>query len=252
MGILNLAIFCFGCIIGSFLNVCIFRIPKEESIAYPPSHCGNCGHELKATDLFPVLSWVFLRGKCRYCKSKVSMQYPLIEATTGLLFVLLYIKFGWTLDLIKFMVFTALFIVIGMIDFKTQDIYDSTVIFGAIFGIGFIVLDYIFGKDVELLSVLLGIVIPALIIAIFAKFGAMGWGDVEIIALAGLFLNFKINMLNLFISIVIGGLAACILLIMKKRGGRDTMAFGPYIALSSYITAICGNSILLWYFSFIK
>ena len=109
-----------------------------------------------------------------------------------------------------------------------------------------------FGIQLNLLSIILGTFIPALIIGIFAKFGAMGWGDVEIIGVAGLFLGLKMNLLNLFISIVIGGIAACILLIMKKRGGKDTMAFGPYIALSSYITAIFGNSILLWYFSFIK
>ena len=93
--IAEITVFVFGIIIGSFLNVCIYRIPKEESIAYPPSHCGSCGHNLKVIDLVPIFSWLLLKGKCRYCGEKVSKQYPIVEGATGLLFVFLYLKFGF-------------------------------------------------------------------------------------------------------------------------------------------------------------
>lgn len=246
----SICFFIFGTVIGSFLNVCIFRIPNEQSIAFPPSHCGSCNHKLSAKDLIPILSWVFLKGKCRYCKAKVSIQYPLIEAITGCLFLALYLKFGLTVKLIKYIVLTALFIVIGIIDFKTQDVYDSTIIFGIVVAILFIIISYFVGEKVSLLSIILGSLIPAGIIAIFAKFGAMGWGDVEIIFVSGLFLGFKLSMVNLFLSIVIGGAVACLLMIMKKKGGKDMMAFGPWIALSTYIVIIFGNEMLNWYLKF--
>ena len=249
--IVKILIFIFGIIIGSFLNVCIYRIPKEESIAFPPSHCGSCGHNLSALDLVPIFSWLFLRGKCRYCGAKVSKQYPIIEAATGLLFVFLYLKFGFTIELLKYMVFTSILIVIGIIDFKTQDVYDSTIIALVVSGVLFTVIEFFLNKEINFVSIVLGIAIPSLIIAVFACFGAMGWGDVEIIGAVGLFLGFKFNMLNLFISIILGGIAAIILMIVKRRGGKDTMAFGPYIALSSYITLLFGSEILQWYLSFI-
>lgn len=250
--VIDVMTFVFGSIIGSFLNVCIYRIPKEESIAFPSSHCGNCGHNLKVLDLVPIFSWLFLKGKCRYCGEKVSKQYPIVEGATGLLFMFLYIKFGFTFELLKYMVFTSILVVIGIIDFKTQDVYDSTIITLGVSGVIFTVIEFFINKQISFLNIVLGIVVPALIIAIFAWFGAMGWGDVEIIGVVGLFLGFKLNMLNLFISIVLGGIAACILMILKRRGGKDTMAFGPYIALSSYITLLFGSEILQWYLSFIR
>ena len=248
---ISVIILIFGIIIGSFLNVCIYRIPKEESIAFPPSHCGNCGHNLNALDLVPIFSWLFLKGKCRYCGEKVSKQYPIVEAATGLLFVFLYLKFGFTFELLKYTIFTSILIVIGIIDFKDQDVYDSTIITLVICGVIFTIIEFFMGKQINFLNIILGIAIPVFIISIFAWFGAMGWGDVEIIGVTGLFLGFELNMLNLFISIVLGGIGACILMILKRRGGKDTMAFGPYIALSSYITLLFGSEILQWYLSFI-
>ena len=244
--------FIIGALLGSFFNVCIYRIPNKKSVVNPPSHCYNCNTRLKPLDLVPILSWTLLRGKCRYCGENVSKQYPLIEGATGLLFVFLYLKFGFTIELLKYMIFTSILIVIGIIDFKTQDIYDSTIIFLGISGVVFTIIEFFMNKQISFISVILGIAIPALIIAIFAWFGAMGWGDVEIIGVVGLFLGFKLNMLNLFISIVLGGIVAFVLMIWKRRGGKDTMAFGPYIALSSYITLLFGSEILQWYLSFIR
>ena len=109
-----------GTIIGSFLNVCIYRIPKEESIAFPPSHCMNCGNQIKWYDLIPVLSYVFLRGKCRFCKEKVSIRYPIIELITGVVFTTLYIEYGIGFNFSKYALFSCFLIVIGMIVFDTK------------------------------------------------------------------------------------------------------------------------------------
>lgn len=242
------SIFFFGAIIGSFLNVCIDRIPNEESIAYPPSHCGNCKTMLKPWDMIPLFSWLLLGGKCRYCKSKVSVQYFFMEVFTGILFLFLYLKFGFTYNFIKFMAFTSILLVIAIIDFKTQDVYDSTIVVGIVMGILFLVGEYLLKIEVNLLSIVLGAVIPGGILFLIAYFtGAMGFGDSEIIFLSGLFLGFKLNLFNLFLSIVIGGMVAIILMITKKKGGKEAIAFGPYIALSSYLVLFIGHPIINWY-----
>lgn len=246
--ITSICVFIFGSIIGSFLNVCIYRIPREESIAFPPSHCGNCNTSLKALDLIPIFSWLGLRGKCRYCGEKVSIQYPLVEVLTGFLFLGVFLKFGFTLDTVKYIMLTAILIVIAIIDFKTEDIYTNTIIFGIIFGIIFIVLEYFINPSVNPLTYILGAVGGALILALIVWLtNAMGWGDVELVFFIGLFIGFRLSMLNIFLSIVIGGLVALALMITKKKNRGDSMAFGPYIAISTYIIVLVGNDILNWY-----
>ncbi|MEG0372143.1 MAG: prepilin peptidase [Clostridium sp.] len=246
--IIGVFIFLLGAIIGSFLNVCIFRIPKEESIVFPPSHCGNCNTKLKGKDLVPVLSYILLKGRCRYCKDKVSIQYPIIEGFTGILFMILYLKYGLTLSLLSFISLTAILIVIGIIDYKTQYVYTSNIITGIIFGIIFVALSFILGERVDLINVALGAFIPALILAVIVwTTNAMGWGDVEIIFMTGIFLGLKLNLLNLFISIVLGGSYAIYLMLCRKKSGKEEMAFGPYIAVATYITILFGEQILNWY-----
>ncbi|WP_338630910.1 prepilin peptidase [Clostridium baratii] len=242
-----IAIFIFGAIIGSFLNVCIYRIIKEESIAYPPSHCGSCGENLKARDLIPIISYIFLKGRCRYCKEKVSIQYPIVEAITGILFLVIYFKFGFSLELIKYMFFTSILIVIGIIDFKTQDVYTSTIVTGLIGGLIFLVITYLVGNEIHIINTVLAMIIPALILFILYYFGAMGFGDVEIVFFIGLFLNLKLSLLNLFLSIVLGGIVALIMMIYKKTEKGAMMAFGPYISIAAYITIIFGDELIKWY-----
>lgn len=120
----------FGLLIGSFLNVCIYRIPREESIAFPPSHCTNCNSEIKRYDLIPVISYIFLKGRCRNCKAKISIRYPLIELITSLLFLAVYIKFGLSFELIKYLFFIPLMIVICMIDLDTFEVYFKNTLLG--------------------------------------------------------------------------------------------------------------------------
>ncbi|MGG7178829.1 prepilin peptidase [Clostridium paraputrificum] len=248
--IVAIFVFYFGSIIGSFLNVCIDRIPREESIAFPPSHCGNCNTGLKPLDLIPIFSYIFLKGKCRYCGTLVSVQYLFLELITGVAYLLLYFKFGLTLNLLKFTVFTSILIVIAVIDYKTQDVYTSTIIVGVILGIIFIGIEYLYGINKEVFNSILAVVIPGGILYLIVWLtGAMGEGDAEIIFVSGLFLGLKLNLFNLFLSIVIGGIVAIGLMILKKKSGKEAIAFGPYIALSSYLVIFIGQPILNWYFS---
>ncbi|WP_040212476.1 prepilin peptidase [Clostridium polynesiense] len=241
-------IFILGLFIGSFLNVCISRIPLEESIAYPPSHCTSCSAHLKPWDLVPLLSYIYLGGRCRYCKTKISVEYPLAEIITGLIFAVLYIKFGFSFYLFKYLIFTALAVVIAAIDYKYQLIYQSTTIAAFTAGIAIIILEkIIYSQNVT--NYFFGALSAALIISIIVYVTkGMGTGDIEIAAYAGLFLGFPLSLLMIALSFVIGGGIAVILLLLKIRDKKDPIAFGPYLLLSAFLCILWGKDFLLWYF----
>jgi leader peptidase (prepilin peptidase) / N-methyltransferase len=246
MGIL-IYIFVIGLTIGSFLNVCIYRIPKEESISYPPSHCGACGSRLKTLDLVPVLSYIFLKGRCRYCGEKISAQYPVIELTNAVLFLLLYEKFGLTVTFAANCFLVSLLLVIAVIDFKSQDIYFNTIVTGIIGGAIF--LTYCLLHDLPVLDKVMGAGLGYGIIAviILVSKGGMGWGDAEIALLCGLFAGIKLTILTLFLSFIIGAAAGILLILVKKKKRTDAIPFGPYIAIASVISLLIGNQVIAWY-----
>ncbi|CDM67700.1 bacterial Peptidase A24 N-domain family [Clostridium bornimense] len=236
-----------GLVIGSFLNVCIYRIEKEESIVTPSSHCMKCGHVLKWFELIPVLSYLFLKGRCRSCGEKISIRYPIIEIFNSILYLILYIRFGFTIDFFKFAFLSSLLLVIGVIDYDTTFVYTSTIRTGIIGGIIFLVLKVIIDGDGigdNILGFSIGFIIIFLIVVITK---GMGEGDYEIAAVSGLFLGSKGIILTLFLSIVLGGIVATILLIRRKKGLQSKMAFGPYIALATVIAAVWGEKILEFY-----
>jgi leader peptidase (prepilin peptidase)/N-methyltransferase len=240
-----------GLLIGSFLNVCIYRIPRGESIAFPPSHCTNCKNEIKWYDLIPVISYIFLKGKCRYCGEKISIRYPLIELITGALFFALYINFGLSFYFIKSVVLTCLLIVIGMIDYDTTDIYFSTTLTGIIMGCLFLLYNWYLGAGVltYIYGALLGGGVIALIILLTH---GMGWGDAELCLLCGLYLGLKLTAVMLFFAFVFGGIIGILLIITKKKSRKDYIPFGPYIALSSIFTMLLGEKILSLYLSLLN
>lgn len=244
-------VFIFGAVIGSFLNVCIYRIPRGESIAFPPSHCTNCRKKIKWYDLIPIISYIFLKGKCRYCTEKISIRYPMVEFITALLFLASYSIYGLTLDFVKYTTFVSFLIVIGMIDYDTTDVYFSTTLSGIVSGVIFIgiltynmlpVRSYIYGG-------ILGGGFLALIILITK--GGMGWGDAEICLMSGLFLGFKLTILMLFLSFIIGSIAGIVLILLGKKSKKDYIPFGPYIALSAILCILAGEKIFSFYMSLI-
>lgn len=233
-----------GLVIGSFLNVCIFRIPEEQSICFPPSHCTSCQHKLGVLDLVPVLSYIFLHGRCRYCKEKISIRYPLIELLNGLLYISVYYKYGISIITLKYFVLASLLIVISMIDFDTQDVYTSTTLFGAVAGMIFIgIQKFVFEENC--LGFILGGVSGVLIIGtiVFVTRG-MGEGDIEIAGVCGLFLGLKGILLALFIAVILGGIVGIFILLLKLKNAKDRIAFGPFIAIGAMISALYGNEII--------
>lgn len=239
-----------GLLIGSFLNVCIFRIPREESISFPPSHCGSCGTRIKPYDLIPVISYMLLGGKCRNCKAALSIQYPLIELATGLLFAALYIEFGLTLECIKFMVFFCLLIVIGVIDLKTTDVYTKTTVTGIAIGIIFIILGYFFGGSQEIWPYVFGGLLGGGTISVIILLThGMGWGDAEICLMCGLFLGFRATLVLLFLAFVIGGITGLLLILTKKKTRKDYIPFGPFLSLGAMMSTLFGQKLIDLYVS---
>lgn len=233
-----------GVIIGSFLNVCIFRIPNEESISYPPSHCSNCNHKLGVLDLVPVLSFIFIKGRCRYCHEKISIQYPIIEILNGFLYFFIFCKYGLTIYTLKYCMFASILIVIGMIDYKTQYVYTSTTIFGSITAIIFLVIEHLLSKQnwtTYLFGGIIGFLIIGLIVFITK---GMGEGDIEIAVVCGLFLGVKGILLTLFLGIVLGGITGIIIMALKLKNLKDKIAFGPFLAIGAIVSALFGTEII--------
>ena len=231
-------IFIIGLCVGSFLNVCIFRIANGESIAFPPSHCTKCGKRIKRRDLIPIVSYVLLKGKCRNCGDKISIKYPLIELINGILYLLIYINYGLTIDLVKGCIFISLLLVIAMIDFHTHDVYKSTIVFGGIVGVIFLIVKYAIEGVLpwsNIVGALIGYIVIWLIV-ILTK--GMGDGDIDIAMICGLFLGIKGIVLNLFLAFIFGGIVGVILLFLRKKGRKSEMAFGPYLALGGIVTLL--------------
>lgn len=238
----------FGLCIGSFLNVCIYRIAREESIYFPQSHCISCGYNLKPKDLIPVFSYVSLGGRCRICKEKISIRYPLVEILNACLYLLIYLKYGFTLECFKFFLFASLLIVIAFIDFETKYVYNSTIIFGILTGALFITLEYLESKSVPWDYVIGGFIGFGVIYLIVILTRGMGEGDIDIALICGLFLGIRGIIVTLFISIILGGIVSAIILIFKLKDKRSEIAFGPYLAVGGIVACIYGTSLLDMYF----
>lgn len=240
-------VFIFGIVIGSFLNVCIYRIPKEESISLTPSHCCSCNHRLYPLDLIPVMSYIFLKGRCRYCGEKISVRYPIIEMLNGILYVFIYFKFGFTIYALKYFILASLLIVISFIDFKNQDVYTSTIIFGVVSGLIFLAIEYFLYKQPFLYCILGGILGTLIIgIIVFATRG-MGEGDIEIAGVCGLFIGYKLIILDIFLAIVTGGITGLIILGFKIKKPEEKIAFGPFISAGAIAAILCGNEMIHYY-----
>jgi len=240
------AIFLFlGLVIGSFLNVCIYRLPRNESVVITPSHCPACGTRIRARDLFPVLSYIWLKGRCRTCSTAISPRYPLIELLTGLLFAAAYAHTGLTALLLKQLFLIAVLIVVSFIDLKHLIIPDRVIIFSLACGI---LLNLVAG-DLSLLSAFLGfsaaaafLLVPALIYR-----GGMGGGDIKLAAVIGFFLGWPNGLLAIFLGCLLGAVTGLILVLTGLKGRKDAIPFGPYLALGTLLAMFFGDKWLAWY-----
>lgn len=240
-------IFIYGLIIGSFLNVCIYRIPREESIAFPSSHCPTCDTSLKWYDNIPLVSYIFLRGKCRYCRTKISIKYPMIELLNALIYLLLFYKFKLSIDFLFYALIASTLIVVTFIDLKEMIIPDRLVITILILSILHKTLNYIVYKTpINLIDSMLGILLAGglfLIIVIISN-GGMGGGDVTLIGSLGFVFGLKYILLTIFLSFCLGALISIGLLGFKIKTRKDPIPFGPFIVLSFFIVLLYGDSII--------
>lgn len=235
----------YGLIIGSFLNVCIYRIPAGLSIVKPRSRCSHCGSTLKAIDLVPVMSWISTKGKCRYCHASISPRYALVELLTALFTVVVFHFSSLDYVLIWKLLFTYVAIVIAFIDWDTQEIPERLNAFVLILGISY------WGYDSFLngfsWSPLIGAVVGFASLLLLLIFGAMGGGDVKYMGAVGFLLGLQNTLLALYFGFVIGGLVAMMLVITKKASRKSMIAFGPYLVFGSWLMLIFENQIMHTY-----
>lgn len=236
----------YGVVIGSFLNVCIYRIPAEKSIVFGRSSCANCGTQIKWYDLIPVLSYIILGGKCRSCGRKISMQYPLVELANGTAWLCIYIKYGNSLNSLFYCVLVSLLIVISVIDYKNMIIPDGLILITLFSGVIFA----IFSREISFMDRLIGFFaasIPVLILALITN--GFGGGDIKLLAAAGFFIGWKLVVLGLLIGIICGAFISCILIALKIKGRKDFIPFGPFLAIGFYFAVIQGSALIDWYLS---
>lgn len=236
-------LFLFGIVIGSFLNVCIYRIPKHEDIVKTRSHCMSCGHTLKWYDMFPLFSYLFLRGRCRYCGAKLSVQYPLIEALNGILYVGVVLLHGVNIDSLLLCLLASAFLVLSVIDFRTYEIPFGVNLFILALGAVRAALDYH-----NIADYLIGLFAVSIILAVLyyaTKGRAIGGGDVKLMAACGLFLGWKLVIFAFLAGCVLG---AVIHVIRMKVSGQDhVLAMGPYLSAGAFIAALWGERLISWY-----
>jgi len=249
--------FIMGLCFGSFGNVLIYRMPNNASILSPPSYCPGCKNRLKPSDLIPVISWIILRGKCRFCKKSISVRYPLIELASGLLF-LVSVLFTASLSAIPIAIFLFILLVVSMTDWDTQEIHDKVLIFGSIVGVlwsGFGGHDF-FPYAPHWTDALLGVVAGALplflidrITILLLKKDGFGYGDVKLMAMVGLFLGWQLTLVAFVFAFMFGGLFGAFLMLTKKVGRGSYIAFGPFLCAGTALSLFFGEVFIAMLFN---
>lgn len=242
--------FSFGLLIGSFLNVVAIRVLKNESISFPPSHCVNCNHQLSSKDLIPVLSYMWLRGKCRYCSETISIRYPVGELGTGIGFAIAYLAMGYNKELIAALWLTSILVIIIQTDLAEMLIPNKIVLLG----IAGAVLIRLWVHPLPLWDYLIAsisgsgaLLLIGLVFGWLLKKEALGAGDIKLYVFIGLILGIKLTFLSIFMASVMGTLFGLIQIVLKKKTAQKEIPFGPYIAVGSLIVYYLGNPLLDWY-----
>ena len=237
-------LFILGILLGSFANVCIYRIPKDESIIRPASHCISCNAPIKWYDNIPILSFIFLKGKCRACGASISLQYPLVELITGLLFAVMAFEFHDDKIFVFYLIFTLILAIISFIDFFHKVIPDLLIYLLALSGL----LASFFNNDLSSpfharpLNALLGALVGFFSLYLIGFIGdkilkqeTMGGGDIKLLAAIGMYLGWSKTLTTLFIAAILGSIFGMEMIASGKLRKREYIPFGPFIAISAYI-----------------
>lgn len=235
----------YGILIGSFLNVCIYRIPKGESIVVTRSHCMKCGKQIKWYDLVPLVSFLVLRGKCRYCKDKLSWQYPAVEALNGILYGIIVIVNGFNVTSMLYCLASSALLALSIIDWRTFEIPVGFNFFIGILGAIRVLTDLEHWYDYVIGFFAVSLF---LLILYYATNGrGIGGGDIKLMAAAGLLIGWKLIILSLGLGCILGSVIHLIL--MKVQNKDRVLAFGPYLSLGIFISILYGEQIIDWYIS---
>jgi leader peptidase (prepilin peptidase)/N-methyltransferase len=243
----------FGLVTGSFLNVCIYRIPRGLSVVLPSSRCPSCNRTIRPWDNIPILSYLVLGGRCRYCKTRIAARYPLVEALNALLYVSVYWRYGLDWDSVVYALLCSSLIVITFIDLDFQIIPDRITLPGILIGLfaGSLLL-----PDPFMRSTLLGYKASAAgllagggffyLVALLSR-GGMGGGDIKMMAMVGGLMGWKAVLLTTFLGSLTGSLVGIFLMVAKGKGRKAKIPFGPFLALGAIATLFFGQEILKWY-----
>jgi leader peptidase (prepilin peptidase)/N-methyltransferase len=245
--------FIVGALIGSFLNVVIFRLPENESVVFPASHCPKCGTNLHWYENIPVLSYLVLRGKCRTCKIPISLQYPVVELCMALLSLALFNRFGLSFILLFYFLFLAALLVIIFIDIHLQIIPDKISLPGILIGFTASFFNPLVSWQESGLGILLGggiLYAVAKGYFLIAKRDGMGMGDVKLLAMIGAFLGYQCLLYVIFFSSLTGSIVGIAAMFRQKKGGQTRIPFGPFLSLAAMSWLFFREEILVvwsWY-----
>jgi leader peptidase (prepilin peptidase) / N-methyltransferase len=239
-----------GLLIGSFLNVAAIRVPKRESISFPPSHCVHCKHRLGLLDLVPVFSYLLLQGRCRYCKARISPIYPIGEAITAASFGIMAWWIGFAPELVPALAAVSILTAVTLSDIRYRLIPDRILLAGAILLIPL----RLWSHPLPLWSYATGAVAGFTVLYAIAWLGhvwlkrdAMGGGDIKLFAFVGLFVGWKLTLLTIFVSSMLGAVAGAMIMLASKDRSQTEIPFGPFIALGAVLCYLFGESLLHWY-----
>ena len=241
----SIIIFLYGIIIGSFLNVCIYRIPKKENIVTTRSHCMSCGYQLRWYDLIPLFSWLALGGRCRKCKAKISVQYPAIEALNGVLYLIVFLCYGVSIETLLYCLMASALLALSVIDFRTFEIPLGFNVFIAVLGLVRVLTDLTNWGEYAVGFFAVSVVLY--IIYVLTKGRGIGGGDIKLMAASGLLLGWKCNILAFLLGCIIGSVIH--LLRMRFTNAERVLALGPYLSIGIYISALWGTRLIDWYLS---
>jgi len=253
-----------GVAIGSFLNICIDRLPSRKSIVHPRSYCDSCKQQLALLDLIPIISYLWLRGRCRYCRARIPARSLLVEISSGVLFFLSYWRFGLSVEFAITAIYCSLFLVIIFIDWEHKLILNRVTYPAAVVALIILAIDSLlpepgilsnigFLPEVSILSGILGGAIGFfffLIVFLISPKG-MGMGDIKLAGLIGIITGFPLVIAALLIGIFVGGLVAIVLLALRIKGRKDAIPYGSFLALGPIAVLLWGNEIFNWYLGFI-
>ncbi|MBW2582763.1 MAG: prepilin peptidase [Deltaproteobacteria bacterium] len=253
--LIEMFIFLMGLCIGSFLNVCIYRLPESKSIVHPRSMCPNCDTLIPFYDNIPLFSYLWLKGQCRRCKVKISMRYPMVELLGGLVALGTYLRFGLTIETLIYYVFIAALLVVTFIDLDHRIIPDVITLPGIpiCFAASF-ALPAITYKD-ALLGILVGggsLFLVAWVYTILTKKEGMGGGDIKLLAMMGAIVGWKGVLFTIFVASLVGTLAGFAVMLQSRKGMKLAVPFGPFLSIGSITYIFFGTELVTWYLNLLR